>query len=936
MRRKVDSWRDGGWREITPVTRDLLEYWTADDREKRLFFCQLEAAETAIYVGEAAGRLNDAWTVNRLAEANARFNSGLPRVAFKMATGTGKTVVMAMLIAWQALNKLAAPRDPRFSDAFLLVAPGITIKDRLRVLNPNDPLNYYLKMDILKPELWERLLRAHVEIVNYHAFIPRERGAGSRLAKLILSEGGSAFTETADDVANRVCRGLSGKRGVIVINDEAHHCYRGGPEADSPASAGGRAGKGRRPGGEEDDDEGRGAGARVWMSGLDTIRAKFGLKAIYDLSATPFFLKGSGHPEGTLFPWVVSDFALIDAIESGLVKIPRVPVADNALAGGRPVYRDLWPRICGQLPRAGRKTPGAGGEPRLPPELQAALLSLYGNYEKLYRRWEKDHEARAGGVAHPVFIVVCGNQNVSELLYRFIGGWEGRLDGGGSAVQAGGLEIFRNDDGRGGWARSKSTILVDSARLESPEPLTPEFRRMAARQIEELRSGFLSRFPGRRAEKATDEDILRETLNTVAQPGRLGEDVKCVVSVSMLTEGWDAKTVTHVLGVRAFSTQLLCEQVVGRALRRLGYCPGETGLLEPQYAEVYGVPFSFLPCGGSAPDPKPGPVLTRVRALEERERLEITFPRLVGYRHDQRDLRLSASFGDQARLILSTGGVPTEVDIEPVVGRPERHTLDALKRRRPNEVAFLLAKRVLDTYFTDDGGGARPWLFPDLLGIAKRWMDERLVCHDGAFKQMLLLTGYMEEAAARLYGAIVAASPGEPRLVPILSPHDATGSTRSVNFETSRRTYPTSAQKSHVSHVVIDSGWELSLARKLEDAFLMPSVARYVKNQNLGLSIPYVLDGQDRSYLPDFIVCLDDGRGPGDPLHLIVEVSGARRRDKDEKVRTAQTFWVPAVNNHGGFGRWAFKEITDPLGAAEAINDCVQEIANGRQDHPAA
>ncbi|MEK7756552.1 MAG: restriction endonuclease subunit R, partial [Planctomycetota bacterium] len=431
-------------------------------------------------------------------------------------------------------------------------------------------------------------------------------------------------------------------------------------------------------------------------------------KAIYDLSATPFFLRGSGYPEGTLFPWVVSDFSLIDAIEAGIVKVPRVPVADDSMTGEQPTYRDLWLRIREHLPKKGRKTDEVVGEPKLPVELQGALLSLYGNYEKYYRLWEQNAEARARGITPPVFIVVCNNTNVSKLVFDFIAGWEKQI-GEQTIVQAGQLPIFRNDDANGAWLHRPNTILVDSQQLESGDAMSDDFKKIAAREIDEFKADYKVRFPGRDTESLTDEDLLREVMNTVGKAGKLGEHVKCVVSVSMLTEGWDAQTVTHVLGVRAFGTQLLCEQVVGRALRRKSYAANESGHFDPEYAEVYGVPFSFIPCSGAKKEPQPGPLITHVRALESRIACEINFPRLVGYRYDVGDEHLTATFTAESHLALSTADIPTWTEMSGIIGSTEKHRLDDLKRRRPNEVAFLLAKLTLEKYFRDDDGNDKPW-----------------------------------------------------------------------------------------------------------------------------------------------------------------------------------------------------------------------------------
>jgi type III restriction enzyme len=913
IRRRVALWRKGGYVGVTPTTARLIAYWTDPTREKKLFFCQNEALETAIYIAEVAKKYGDAWIDNTVREANDTSNPGLPRAAFKMATGSGKTVVMAMLIAWHTLNKRANPQDARFSDTFLIITPGITIRDRLRVLLPNDPDNYYRQRDIVPAQLQDQLGQAKIIITNFHAFQLREKVAASKLTKSILADGQpSPFTETPDQMVRRVCRELSTKKNIIVLNDEAHHCYRHKPDGEDETLTGDD-----RIEAKQRDEE-----ARVWISGIEAVKAKMGVKAIYDLSATPFFLRGSGYPEGTLFPWVVSDFSLIDAIEAGIVKVPRVPVADDSMTGEQPTYRDLWLRIRDHLPKKGRKTDEVEGEPKLPVELQGALLSLYGNYEKYYRLWERNAEARARGITPPVFIVVCNNTNVSKLVFDFIAGWEKQI-GEKTIAQAGQLPIFRNDDGNGAWLHRPNTVLVDSRQLESGESMSDDFKKIAAREIDEFKAEYRVRFPGRDAESLTDEDLLREVMNTVGKAGKLGEHVKCVVSVSMLTEGWDANTVTHVLGVRAFGTQLLCEQVVGRALRRMSYAANEKGHFNPEYAEVYGVPFSFIPCSGATKDPKPGPLPTRVRALESRIACEITFPRLLGYRYDVAGERLDATFTDESKLTLSTADIPTKTENAPIVGESSIHTLDDLKRRRPNEVAFLLAKLTLEKYFRDDDGNDKPWLFPQLLGIAKRWLAECVTLKDNTFPQLLLLIAFAHDAADRIYKAVVASTDGTAALKPIVRPYDTIGSTRGVDFDTTRAVFATRDDKCHISHVVADTGsWEQKMAQTLED---MPEVIRYVKNHNLAFTIPYTLNGEEQNYIPDFIACMDDGHGPDDLVNLIVEVTGEKKKDKAAKVATARTLWVPAVNNHGGFGRWAFVEIADPWNAQNLIRDFLSQ-----------
>lgn len=910
VRERVAIWRRGNYPGITRISRDLLSHWTRPDREKRLFFCQIEALETLIYLTEAAKKYGDTWIENTLREQNDHANPSLERIAMKMATGSGKTVVMAMLIAWHALNKFANTKDARFSDAFLVVTPGITIRDRLRVLLPNDPNNYYAQWDLVSPDQITALQQVKILITNFHAFTRRDRfDAASLTKKVLVGRDGDLerLKETPDGMVRRVCRSFGSKKNIVVINDEAHHCYRENPDKkEQKLDADERA-----------EVKHNAEAARVWISGLEAVKAKIGLRAIYDLSATPFFLRGSGYPEGTLFPWVVSDFSLIDAIESGIVKVPRVPVSDDQMIGESPTYRDLWVRIRDHLPRKGRKVEDISGEPKLPKELEGALRSLYGNYEKAYRRWEQ-----LGNGSPPVFIVVCNNTNVSKLIFDWIAGWEKPLGTvGDTVVVPGNLEIFSNEQNQG-WCDRPQTLLIDSAQLESGEAMDPAFKKIAAVEINEFKQEYRIRYPGRDPEALTDEDLLREVMNTVGKPGRLGEKVKCVVSVSMLTEGWDANTVTHILGVRAFGTQLLCEQVVGRGLRRISYEPNPDGMFEPEYAEVYGVPFSFIPTAGTKPDPTPPKPIHRVRAMEDRASLEMNFPRLVGYRFDLPVERFDVSFGEGSNLVLSTREMPTRVELDPIAGESTIHDLADLKSRRLQEVAFVVTKRTLDKYFRDDDGNDRPWLFPQLLAITKSWLNKCVVCKDKTFKQMLLITEYAHDAADKIYHSIVLAAQGEKRIMPILRPYDPQGSTNYVAFDTTKPVYTTDPEKCHINYVTADSNWEHKMAQVLET---MPEVICYAKNQGLGFFIPYTFEGEPANYLPDYLAYVHDDREG--VINFIIEVSGEAKKDKAAKVATARNLWVPAVNNHGGYGQWAFLEVTDPWDAESAIRGKLDEIS---------
>ncbi|MBD2497896.1 BPTD_3080 family restriction endonuclease [Nostoc sp. FACHB-280] len=915
IREKVSWWRRGGYRSpvnITPITRRLLEHWTNPERERRLFFCQIEALETIIYITEVAEKAGNTWIKNLLNNFKDDANPLLFRQALKMATGSGKTVVMSMLIAWHSLNKIANPQRREFSDAFLVVAPGITVRDRLRVLLPNDPENYYKKLDLVPSDLLAELEKAKIVVTNYHAFKLKEHTNAAALTKSILTQGKeNIFTETPSQMVNRICRGLGTKKNIIVINDEAHHCYR------------------RRVGGDEEKYKGddlkeakkNEEEARVWISGLEAIQQKLGVKVVYDLSATPFFLKGSGYKEGTLFPWVVSDFSLIDAIESGIVKIPRVPVSDDSMKGELPTYRNIWTLIRDHLPTKGRgakdNTPSTS-EPKLPKELEGALRTLYGNYEKAYRSWEQNFDAQTKGLTPPVFIVVCNNTSVSKIVYDYICGWDtGKTYPDGRPVLAPGqLPVFSNVKD-GNWIARPNTILVDSEQLETGESMTAEFKQLAAREIEEFKAEYRNRYPGQDPDKITNEDLLREVLNTVGKAGKLGEHIRCVVSVSMLTEGWDANTVTHILGVRAFGTQLLCEQVVGRGLRRISYTSNDQGMFEPEYAEVYGIPFAFIPCAGSNKAPKPGPLPTRVRALPERIDCEITFPKLLGYRYEVSSKKLTPDFNKPGcHYPLSTSDLPTITVNAPIIGQSSIHTLDDLKLHREQEVVFLLAKFTLEKYFrcSEFESEVQAWLFPQVLQIAKQWIRECVTYKSGTYPQLLLLNELAHHASDCIYQAIVAGE-SETSLKPILRPYDPMGSTQYIDFSTARPVYVTNPNKCHISHVVADTNsWEQKMAQVLEG---MDEVVCYVKNQGLGFLIPYTFNGQQKNYMPDFIVRIKDGQT--DLLNLIVEVSGEARVDKAVKVSTTHNLWIPAINQHGGFGRWNFIEITDPWDGEDII-----------------
>ncbi|WP_137723896.1 BPTD_3080 family restriction endonuclease [Prescottella subtropica] len=913
LRRDVAQWRQRDYERATPISRKLLQHWADPTRDNRVLFCQREAAETAIFLAEVAGRhgYND-WR-QRLAEANDEHNNGLPRVALKMATGSGKTVVMAMLIAWQTLNKAFAPRDARFTNKFLVVAPGITIRDRLRVLQPSDPGNYYSARDLIPADLQGALTQAQIIVTNYHAFLPRDakeiKGVSATTRKVLLAgKSEDPFKETPDAIVARVLRGFGSVKGeILVLNDEAHHCYQDKPVGTGKLSK---------------DETDANVEARVWFKGIQAITRKLGVKQVYDLSATPFYLSGSGYQEGFIFPWTVSDFSLMDAIEAGIVKVPRTPVDDDA-AGELVTYLNLWSHVGKDLPK--RKSGKDTHTGWIPPEvLEGALRSLYTSYQRSYEHWQR--ELAPLGQTPPVFIVVCPNTVVSKLVYGWIAGTDIEIDGT-TVHRPGQLTLFSNVENGAPLARPR-TILVDSAQLESGEALKGDFKTAAAAEIEAFKAQYRLDHPGADTEKITDEDILREVMNTVGKPGLLGAGVRCVVSVAMLTEGWDANTVTHILGIRAFNSQLLCEQVVGRGLRRRSYDVNDEGLFEPEYANVYGIPFAFIPSDRVVKEPTPKPPALEVRSLEGREHLRIEFPRLDGYRMEVPDPELLFDTTDLPTFVIGVNEVPTRTDVEGVVGSAERVEDTDPHAIRRQEIAFALAKHLLERHF-QEGDNRAPWRFPQLVRIAQRWLTDCVAVRDGCSVGSLVTSTQLRARACEdIVNAIsVQESSRRGRLRAVLRRFDPVGSTADIRFLTRKHAEPT--EKSEVSHVVLDgidgNTWEQILALQCE---LHPRVAAYAKNDRLGFEIPYVHNGRSHSYVPDFLLRLQRVEGEDFDRHLIVEVSGGQKSPGPtrEKARTARDQWCPAVNNHGGFGRWGYVEITDMTAARADLNDAIARL----------
>ena len=923
LRRQIDQWRElpkqDQW-NVTPETARLLQYWRHHHFSGyRPFFCQLEAVETAIWLSEVAPKLKGDGKrfLDHMAAANEQANPGLPRMALKLATGAGKTTVMAMLITWQTINSVRRPDSKSFTRGFVIITPGITIRDRLRVLQPNDPDSYYRNLELVPPEFLTDLGRARIVITNYHAFKLRETLELSKGGRGLLQGRGPELStlESEGQMLQRVVPELLGMKGVMVLNDEAHHCYRERPESE----------EGDLKGDDRKEAERNKEAARLWISGIEALQRKLNVRRVVDLSATPFFLRGSGYVEGTLFPWTMSDFSLMDAIECGIVKLPRVPVADNISGEDMPRFRNLWEHIRPKMPKKGRGKAKGLDPLKLPTDLEAALDALYGHYAETFGLWQREDID-----VPPCFIIVCNNTSASKLIYDYVSGFHRENEDGSTELENGRLSLFRNFDEHGNPFARPYTLLIDSEQLESGDALDTNFRKMASEEIEQFRRDIIERTRDRNAaENLTDQDLLREVMNTVGKKDKLGEQICCVVSVSMLSEGWDANTVTHVLGVRAFGTQLLCEQVIGRALRRQSYELNEEDLFDVEYADVLGIPFDFTAEPVVAP-PQPPSDTVRVHAVRpERDALEIHFPRVRGYRVELPGETVGANFTDDSTLVLSTENTgPTVTENQGIIG--EGVSLDVVHKGevRTSTLIYHLTHRLLYEKWREPGEEPRLHLFGKLKRITRYWLENHLVCTGGTYPAQLMYQSLADEACERITRGIVREYLDERPVRVVLDPYNPTGSTRHVNFATSKKTrWQTDPRYCHVNWAICDSDWEGEFCRVAE---AHPRVRAYVKNQGLGLEVPYHYEGALKSYVPDFIVLVDDGRGDGDPLIVLVEIKGYRREDAKSKKETMETLWVPGVNHLGSYGRWTSVELTDAFAMEESFERMITEAVGGK------
>jgi type III restriction enzyme len=951
LRKEVGAWRSQKYPNTTRVTRELLNFWFLNDERAdnlKLFFAQQEAIETAIFLNEVAEKSNPGQNILRLLQdgqtISSSAESNLPRVAFKMATGTGKTVVMAALIVYHYFNRVEYRNDTRFADCFLVITPGVTIKNRLSVLEVDprtgaDALDYYYARWLV-PSSWRRELlqiNARLVITNFHAFEPKTLQGNKRSpfdGKLDTSGKKQEAREEFSQVVRRLLRNLKAGSRLLVINDEAHHCYL--PKEDD-----------RTAEGENTEEENK--RAAVWFTGLREIAQRFKIRHIYDLSATPYFLTGSGYEPYTLFPWVVSDFGLIEAIESGLVKIPFLPTSDDTQELKEPVLKNLYEHVKEKLPRAGqkrqRKAAKEKGEvvreaaPRLPDIVKAALAQFEKHYEEEFHRREHSVGARGDQQLEmtdtpPVFIIVCNNTSVSKEVFKYVAGYELTPDAEGDKgeVVSGVFDLLSNFDPSTLRPRRKPpTLLIDSDALENSGQIDADFKQVFASEITNFKRDYARIHGQGAAENIEDAEILREVVNSVGKPNSLGAHIRCVISVSMLTEGWDANTVTHIMGLRAFGSQLLCEQVAGRALRRKAYFlrgyDKEGNPIDdkrriavrkfpPEYAHIIGVPFKLFK-GGSTKAVEP-PVYTRVFALKEREQFEITFPNVEGYRIEYPDGPLNQDFLELDDYVIDGSTLPTQTVMSTAMSAETQNlsVADVLERRE-QEIIYLITKDLLRNHFSTDKGAPEFQKFHELKAIVTEWYHTkvRVLGKDPKWKKLIYFHDPkpMVDHVAR--GIFLGTSP-EERIRPVLNYYNPTGSSRHVNGNTTKETYP--ATSSHVNVIVIDSGWEGKAAKALDLMAGDGEIEFWVKNNFLGFEIPYVdKDGVERNYMPDFIVrCTTPTNGH---INLIVEISGMRF-DKTAKRWFVEHRWLPAVNSVGAkhdWGRWDFLELDSEQAVAD-------------------
>ena len=898
IRDLVEDWQDRRWPGITETTRHLLRHWHQEEREFRLYFAQLEAIRTLIWLHEVAPSDQSGREVlDEIAGYNESFNRGIPRVAVKMATGTGKTAVMAMAILWQASNYARNPADSRFTNRFAAITPGITVRERLEDGLVPDPINgddTYSAMDLLPRESWRPYVNmARIDILNFHQLERKQVTMGMSTKGRQLA-GYRPRIETDSQMVNRAFdTNADGPGSIMVFNDEGHHCHN----TESEASA-------------NDTDR---KSADIWFKGMETLSELGRLHSAVDLSATPSFIASRRE---RIFPWTVSDYPLTDAIEAGIVKVPRVPVSDNISDDDLPLYRDIYNRTDDT------KTISLTGD-SANRDLKSAIRALYRSYETVSQQWRD-----RGEPVPPVFIVVANSIKNATRLFDWLSGYS---DGSGEWAP-GQLSLFDNIDPQNRLPLKIPRTILMHSRLEDPEADTSKaMTEYLKRQVELFREAYPDAVTNnRRFSDCKPNEIMRHVLNTVGKPGEPGANVRCVVSVNMLTEGWDTRTVTHLVGFRKFGTQLLCEQVAGRSLRRTNHdIEKSTGMFTPEYAEILGIPYHYVQDGGDQDDDDITPLPTYyVHAVPERAGYRVHWPNVASY--DERNgsdlvVTVSPPNLDEMPVLNIPRHRPIRATVEGIVAPGVTVEDSPLRRQRFCYEATSAAVVLLDQK-QKLGENApttrkRP-LFGSMLGIVRRALDAGRLVGPREDLWPNLASGWPERVAKHIIEYCTASTDTmERRIIARGEPPYFSDSGQMRPYYTSR-IYYRATEKSEVNIAVCDSGWEVQVAGVLDNH---PLVLRWVRNERLGWHIPW-FDGLEwRRYFPDFVAHLDIGQES--PLNLVLEVKGREEPEDLVKKRYAEEFWLPGVNSSSRYGEdgvWEYMYIVDPDLAHQQIDQLIR------------
>lgn len=813
LRDEVRTWREGGYSGTAVVTRRLLEWWFERDEErkalgKRFFFCQQEAIETVIYLYEVQRR-------RKLPETG-----DLLRYALKLATGTGKTVIMTLLVTWSTLHKRKVSGSS-LSSNFLVLVPNLTVRDRVSGrprgdgLDPAGEHNLYDAFETVPPE-YRQEFHPNVLVRNWQS-IPLDAKRDDWIGEgdLPLEEGRfipqavlRAMQPRARSNPNApIRRLLGGWRDLVVFNDEAHHVY-----------------------GEKRTRKGEDPGYIKWSKILERIGKAARLSLVVDLSATPWYGSGSPKPEGTLYEWLASDFSVYDAFESGLVKVVRLPDPDEKGS----IYLDLWDMVK-----------GARTQQEYLHGCKGAIASIYSSWKKDYEEWQQTFEAMRPGPS-PVLLCVADSAERAKWLFEHL-----TRD----------FELLRNpdDEDRTRWI----TIQVDSKVFD--------------------------------ADKG-NEAILRGMVNTVGFKGKSGEHVRCIVSVNMLSEGWDVKSVTHIMGLRAFGSPLLTEQIIGRGLRRTNYDVLNQPIEErPEGSEetvdAFGIPFIGFPVEkrkrAKTGDWGQKPIWIEPDSKKEKHRVRVPNVRswAVGVTESLADI---IRIEELSAIAINPKDTPPEVRMKPVVGGSPETIMELEEFRREWPVLRSVFRIACELYQRTNPGSAEELgigpTFEDLLEVVQRYVNQRLETMDvGGLRSDLRDIGipYWSDRVLDMLETTIRGVLPNVEAVPIL------GSPEWLDTAYLRRFQWTGivaeGKRCHTNKVPCHTDLEKQFADFLDRA---KDVVRYFKNERLGFSVTYYENNRPRQYYPDFIVTTRDPGG--EEMSWLVETKGEIRPNTALKSEAAR------------------------------------------------